>query len=52
MIALPYHPSNAYTVKDFLENSEDILEQLNLGSLKVYADSKKRSFFTGQGIIA
>lgn len=25
MIALPFHPSNAYTIKEFLENAEDIL---------------------------
>lgn len=25
MIALPFHPSNAYTIKTFLENAEDIL---------------------------
>ena len=26
MIALPFHPSNAYTVKEFIENADDILE--------------------------
>lgn len=25
MIALPFHPSNAYTIKEFIENAEDIL---------------------------
>lgn len=25
MIALPFHPSNAYTIKEFLENAEDLL---------------------------
>ena len=25
MIALPFHPSNAYTIREFLENAEDIL---------------------------
>ena len=26
MIALPFHPSNAYTIKDFLANAEEILK--------------------------
>ena len=26
MIALPFHPSNAYTIKEFLANAEDILK--------------------------
>ena len=52
MIALPYHPSNAYTIREFLDNSLDILHNLNLDSLKEFADSKKKSFFSGQGIIA
>ena len=26
MIALPFHPSNAYTIKEFLENAEEILK--------------------------
>lgn len=25
MIALPFHPSNAYTIKEFIENAEDLL---------------------------
>ncbi|HQM39447.1 MAG TPA: hydratase [Clostridia bacterium] len=52
MIALPYHPSNAYTIRDFLDNSSDILDNLKLDALKTYADKKNKSFFTGQGIIA
>ncbi|MDQ9825725.1 hypothetical protein RFZ44_20700, partial [Acinetobacter sp. 163] len=25
MIALPFHPSNAYTIREFLDNAQDIL---------------------------
>ncbi|MFA5340807.1 MAG: hydratase [Clostridia bacterium] len=52
MIALPYHPSNAYTINEFLQNSDDILHELELDPLRIYADRKKKSFYTGQGIIA
>lgn len=52
MLALPFHPSNGYTIKEFLENSHDILDQLNLPILKQYGDPKKKTFFAGQGIIA
>lgn len=52
MIALPYHPSNAYTIREFLANSIDILHSLGLDALKVYADPKNKRFFAGQGIIA
>ena len=50
MIALPYHPSNAYTIRDFLDNSKDILHSLDLDALMEKAG--KRSFYAGQGIIA
>uniref|UniRef100_UPI00307CA7C9 hydratase n=1 Tax=Vescimonas sp. TaxID=2892404 RepID=UPI00307CA7C9 len=35
MIALPFHPSNAYTIKDFLANAEEILKG-------VEADARRR----------
>lgn len=35
MIALPFHPSNAYTIKEFLENAEEILKG-------VEADARRR----------
>ncbi len=35
MIALPFHPSNAWTIREFLDHAEDILA-------KVEADAKKR----------
>ena len=28
MIALPFHPSNAYTVKEFIDNANDILGEI------------------------
>ena len=35
MIALPFHPSNAYTIREFLENAEEILQ-------RVEQDAKQR----------
>ena len=35
MIALPFHPSNAWTIREFLDNAEEILS-------KVEADARKR----------
>ena len=28
MIALPFHPSNAWTIHEFLDNAEEILAQV------------------------
>ena len=62
MIALPFHPSNAYTIKNFLENAEDILaltektavEQLGVpeGRLNLRSKLTKDGFFVDQGVIA
>ncbi|MBO7503948.1 MAG: hydratase, partial [Clostridia bacterium] len=62
MIALPFHPSNAYTVHEFLENAEDILrltekaaeEQFGklaegCGLVNKYREGR---FFADQGVIA
>lgn len=27
MIALPFHPSNAYTIHEFLQNAEELLKK-------------------------
>ena len=35
MIALPFHPSNAWTIHEFLENAQELLA-------KVEADAKRR----------
>ena len=61
MIALPFHPSNAYTIHEFTENAEDLLAGIEkdtaaqFGS-KVRPDlrSKFRSgaFYADQGVIA
>ncbi len=62
MIALPFHPSNAYTIKEFLENAQDILasveqnatKQLGIqkGRLDLRSKLKKDGFYVDQGVIA
>ena len=60
MIALPFHPSNAFTVKEFIENAEDILakiEEEGNGLLENKTFSlrdkvKNGKVFVNQGIIA
>jgi len=51
MIALPYHPSNAYTLKEFLANPKDILHENDLDDLisKITPDGE---FRVDQGVIA
>lgn len=51
MIALPFHPSNAYTIKEFNENTLDILHENGLDALasKVGNDGIIRA---QQGVIA
>ena len=36
MIALPFHPSNAYTIRELLENPADILHTVELESAKIF----------------
>ena len=48
MIALPYHPSNVYTIRDLCANARDILTPLGLGD-KIAADGSIRA---DQGVIA
>ena len=62
MIALPFHPSNAYTIREFNENLEDILHavdettmaQLELKTKPESLVSKIRNgkFYADQGVIA
>ncbi len=62
MIALPFHPSNAYTVHEFLENAEDILRQTEKAAEEQFGKlaegcglvNKYRAgrFFADQGVIA
>lgn len=60
MIALPFHPSNAYTIKEFLENADDILAKteeegaklLKNGSFCLRNKIKDGKVYVNQGIIA
>ena len=62
MIALPFHPSNTYTIREFSENAADILHKvdadtakmLNMNKPPVSLLSKLRDgkFYADQGIIA
>ncbi len=36
MIALPFHPSNGYTIKEFLENAKDILYGVEQNATEVF----------------
>jgi len=36
MIALPFHPSNGYTIREFLENAEDILYGVEQNAAEVF----------------
>lgn len=38
MIAFPFHPSNAYTIREFLSNPEDILAEVELKAQKQIAN--------------
>ncbi len=60
LIALPFHPSNAYTIREFLQNSEDILaateeegaKLLKTGSFKLRNKIKDGKVYVDQAIIA
>ena len=60
MIALPFHPSNAWTIHEFLENAEDILANLEADAQKRFPKAKvslKNKIHDGgvwadQGVIA
>lgn len=60
MIALPFHPSNAYTIEQFIENADDILAEVEasgnklLGkeSFKLRNKIKDGKVYVDQGIIA
>lgn len=62
MIALPFHPSNAYTLKEFKENQLDILNQIEKEAEKDFGKSKEvfrlrdkiinGQMFVDQGIVA
>ncbi len=60
MIALPFHPSNAYTIHEFVENAEEILKKVEaeaaekFGGIKYDLCSKVKDgkVYADQGIIA
>lgn len=58
MIALPFHPSNAFTVKEFLQNANDILGEVEsiakgIGcSLDLKSKIKDGKVYVNQGVIA
>jgi aconitate hydratase len=60
MIALPFHPSNAYTIKEFKANAKNILKELDEEIKKQYPKCscsvseklKEDGFHVDQGVIA
>ena len=60
MIALPFHPSNAYTIREFLENPVEILAKVEAQGRKIKGDNsftltdkvKDGKVYIDQGIIA
>ena len=59
MIALPFHPSNTYTIREFKENAADILVQLDKAtedqfghSMNLLNNLKGKDFYVDQGVIA
>ncbi|MDO4543699.1 MAG: hydratase [Clostridia bacterium] len=54
MIALPFHPSNAYTIHEFNENAEEILKKLEEEAKKTYSkcDVKLTDKVTEKGVLA
>ena len=49
MIALPFHPSNVYTIREFNENAAEILASIDPELVKKVKDGK---FYADQGVIA
>ncbi len=62
MIALPFHPSNVYTVREFLANAPEILASceryaednlgVKKGALDLVGKYREGKFFLDQGVIA
>ena len=62
MIALPFHPSNAYTLGDFIRNAPDIINSIemesrkivkkNIENIQIHDHIEKGRFRVDQGIIA
>lgn len=60
MIALPFHPSNAFTIRELLEHPRDILEEVEAAGRKLRGDDnfnltdkiREDGLYVNQGIIA
>jgi len=54
MIALPFHPSNAYTIHEFLENADEILAKVEAEAAKKFpkAHLDLRSKISEKGVLA
>ena len=61
MIALPFHPSNAYTIREFKENAKDILAEIEKegnkllggkGAFRLTDKVKDGKVYVSQGVIA
>ena len=60
MIALPFHPSNAYTIREVLDHPREILEEVEAAGRKLRGDDKftltdkirADGLYVSQGIIA
>ena len=54
MIALPFHPSNAYTIHEFLENADEILAGVEAEAAKKFpkAHLDLRSKVSSEGVLA
>lgn len=61
MIALPFHPSNAYTIHEFLENADELLAAVEEDTIKQFGSKVKPdlrskfhdgAFYADQGVIA
>ena len=62
MIALPFHPSNTYTIREFNENLEDILAKVDADTVKTLGlksapaplrnKIRNGKFYADQGVIA
>ena len=52
MIALPFHPSNAFTIDEFTHNAGDILRQLGLDAPEIKSKVTPNGVVAQQGIVA
>jgi len=60
MIALPFHPSNAWTIREFLENAEELLKKVEADAQARYPKARVRltdkihdgGVWADQGVIA